>query len=121
MVLVSAVRPSGAGGWGKKMDINLMSKPTWFVEDLAVVLGLEVSTLRRKVSDSPEDLPPSARIGRGHIWLPAVVLGWIEDRTSKNQKHQPAQVQQRDHGLPQAPRGRGRPRKQLIGAQGGAV
>lgn len=100
-----------------------MSKPTWFVDDLALVLGLEVSTVRRKVSDSPEELPPSAKVGRGHIWLPAVVLGWIEERISKDQRRQPAQLQQLDHGLPQAPRGRGRPRKQPIASlsQGGAV
>jgi predicted DNA-binding transcriptional regulator AlpA len=95
-----------------------MNKPTWFVDDLAFVLGLEVSTVRRKVSDSPEELPPSAKVGRGHIWLPGVVLSWIEERTSKDQKRQPTQVQQPGHGLPQAPRGRGRPRKQPIASVG---
>lgn len=103
------------------MNIDLMSKPTWFVDDLALVLGLEVSTVRRKVSDSPEELPPSAKVGRGHIWLPGVVLIWLEERTSKDQKRQPTQVQQCAQSSPQAPRGRGRPRKQPIGAQGGAV
>ena len=86
--------------------MELMSKPTWTVDDLSRVIGLEVSTIKRKLSDRPGDLPPSARVGRGHIWLPTGVLEWLQNKIDDPVTRPPVQ-----HDRDPAKRGRGRPRK----------
>ena len=96
--------------------MELMSKPTWTADDLSQVIGLQVSTIRRKLSDRPGDLPPSARVGRSHIWLPARVLEWLAKKTDDPVSRQSPIHQDRNP----AKRGRGRPRK-VANVQGSAA
>jgi hypothetical protein len=61
-----------------------MEELTILPVQVAVILGIKVSTLKRLVSESPQRLPPFVEIGDGprkrKIWLLASVKSWLLDQ-----------------------------------------
>lgn len=52
-------------------------------EQVAEMLGMKVSTLKRNVTRNPESLPPFLPKPKGHVFFAEVVLAFIEKRMSQ--------------------------------------
>ena len=95
-----------------------MQPLTFLPEELAEVLGLEVTTLKRLVTEDPGRLPPSIEIGEGarprRIWLVDTVRLWLVEKEKECEERRFAALFSNCSGTPKAAntrRGPGRPRK----------
>ena len=52
------------------------------IAELSAVLHLKQLTIAAKVTKDPHSLPPSIKMGKKHLWLPATVMSWLESKQS---------------------------------------
>ena len=71
-------------------------------EQVAEILAIPVSTLKKNVSQNPESVPPPIRLGNAKNsplrWIEEDVMAWIEERRGANHSARPNHPPMPDFG-----------------------